>query len=107
MRAHWPWNTVLLALLAGLFLLTATPTAADDPPPPPPVTHITDEDDDGIFDDLEESMATATPGQRLDTIVVLNRPLTAATRSNLERLVGAFGVHFEYDSINGFAASQS
>ena len=105
MRAHWPWKAVLLALLAGLFLLTATPTTADDPPPPPPVTHITDEDDDGIFDDLEESMATATPGQRLDTIVVLNRPLTAATRSNLERLVGAFGVHFEYDSINGFAAS--
>ena len=30
--ARWPWKAALLALLASLFLLTATPTAADKLP---------------------------------------------------------------------------
>ncbi|MBI3975073.1 MAG: hypothetical protein HY334_01645, partial [Armatimonadetes bacterium] len=71
MRAQWPRKAALLALLAALFLLTATPAAADKPPPPEPIPPIVDADKDKLFDDLEQALAAAPAAQPFDVIVLL------------------------------------
>ena len=107
MLPQWRWKAALLALLASLFLLTSTPAAAEKPPPPEPepVERITDDDDDGIFDDLEEDLEEAPPGQRFETIVLLDESLTPAALDDLEQRVGAFDVGPQFRSIDGFAAT--
>ena len=102
---QWPWKAALLALLASLFLLTATPATAQKPPPPPPVPRIVDADGDKIFDDLEQSLAPANAGQPFDVIVVLNQTLSTANFNALRQSVGPFDTNFRYPSINGFAAT--
>ena len=102
---QWPWKAGLLALLASLFLLTATPTSANKPPPPTSVPRIVDDDEDGIFDNLEQSLAPAAASQPFKVIVLLNQPLDIANLNLLRRQVGPFDVDLQYPSINGFAAT--
>ena len=98
------WKAAFIVLLAASILLTTTPSAADDPEPGSG-DRIVDDDGDGIFDDLEEELAPAPPGQPFDVIVLLEQPLSTATLGMLRQSVGDFDVDFEFPSVAGFAAT--
>ena len=91
------------AAAALLFLATVSTNAQE--PPPPPTPHAADADGDKIFDDLENLISPADLDQTFPTVVLLEQPVTTDRINGLQRGIGQFDLEFEYDSVDGFAAS--
>ncbi len=93
------------AATAAALLFLATVPANAQKPPPPPTPRAADVDGDKVFDDLENLISPANLDQTFPTVVLLEQPVTAGRINGLQSSIGQFDLEFEYDSVDGFAAS--
>ena len=82
--------------------LPTSPTPATLVGPPP---GLADRDGDGLSDSLQAKLATLSPGEKIDVVVIFDIPGRAPEAAR--QSVGPFQVRREFQLINGFAASMT
>lgn len=97
-----------IALSLSAAAVVAAPAAAQAPAGAAPVkAPKADRDGDGVFDDLEQRLAPRPRDDRVDVIVTLEEPASAARVRGLERRVGQLAVRDRFQVLDAFAARVS
>lgn len=93
-----------VALLAVSTVSAAGPPSKEPPPEAASAKHKADQDGDKLFDDFEAHLASAAPGEKIDALIRLSLPATAARASELSREVPGVTPHRRFLVVNAVAA---
>ncbi|GAX91575.1 peptidase S8 [Effusibacillus lacus] len=97
--------TASVLVLASITGVSAQNSAKQADPAPQKIPVIADLNKNKLFDNLEELLVSAQPGDRIPVIVMFNQAFNDHSYADLETKIGAFAAKFKYDAaFHGFAA---
>ena len=93
---------IALAMIAYVFISDGPVALGQEPPTlPPQDLRGFDSDNNSVFDNLESTMASAAPQDKIAVIIQFNQSLDQVDFPGLEQAAGQFAIRHQFRSING------